>query len=180
VKGLSLSLLSTILSASYGIARQQRIMPANLLSLLRPVPSAGGLFPLELYLITQRVEGLPDGLYHYNVRRHSLETLESTRQFERFQPSLFMFESVKDANVVLFLTAVFKRTQKKYGPRGYRYIFLEAGHVAQNVCLLAVEANLGTLCMGGYSDTQICGLLGLNPLEEGVIYSIALGSATAN
>jgi SagB-type dehydrogenase family enzyme len=179
-KPLPLSLLSTILSASYGISRQQRIMPASLLSLLRPVPSAGGLFPLELYLITQHVEGLPDGLYHYNVRRHSLEVLESTPQFERFQPALFMYESVKDASVVLFLAAVFKRTQKKYGPRGYRYILLEAGHVAQNICLLAVEANLGTLCMGGYSDSQICGLLGLNTREEGVVYSIAIGWPSAS
>jgi SagB-type dehydrogenase family enzyme len=180
VKPLPLSLLSTILSASYGISRSERIMPANLLSLLRPVPSAGGLFPLELYLISQRVEGLPDGLYHYNVRRHSLETVESAPQFARFQPTLFMYDSVKDASVVLFLTAVFKRTQKKYGPRGYRYVLLEAGHVAQNVCLLAVEANLATLCMGGYSDMQICRLLGLDPREEGVVYSIALGWPTAS
>lgn len=100
---LPLSLLSTVLSASYGIARPLRIMPVNLLTLLRPVPSAGGLFPLEVYLITQRVDGLPDGLYHYNVRRHSLETLQCAPQFERFQPTLFMYESVKDANVVLFI-----------------------------------------------------------------------------
>lgn len=175
VKPLPLSLLSNILAASYGISRRERIMPADLLTLLRPVPSAGGLFPLELYLITQRVEDLPDGLYHYNVRRHSLETLESTAQFERFQPTLFMYEFVKDANIVLFFSAVFERTQKKYGPRGYRYILLEAGHVAQNVCLLAVESNLGTLCMGGYSDARICKLLRLNPCKEGIVYSVALG-----
>lgn len=174
-KSLSRALLSTVLAVSYGISRRERIMPADLLTLLRPVPSAGGLFPLEIYLITQRIEGLQDGLYHNNVCHHSLETLASTPQFERFRPALFMYESVKDANVLLFLSAVFKRTQKKYGARGYRYILLEAGHVGQNLCLLAVEANLGTLCMGGYSDAQLCRLLNLNPHDEGVAYSIALG-----
>lgn len=179
-RSLSLPLLSAALAASYGISRRERMMPADLLTLLRPVPSAGGLFPLEIYLITQRVEGLGDGLYHYNVRHHSLETIACASQFERFRPALFMYESVKNANVLLFFSAVFKRTQKKYGARGYRYILLEAGHVAQNLCLLAVEANLGTLCMGGYSDAQLCRLLSLNPRDEGVVYSIALGWPAAS
>jgi SagB-type dehydrogenase family enzyme len=178
-KLLPLSLLSTILWGSYGISRSERMLSAGAVALLRPVPSAGGLFPLEIYLLSQRVEGLCDGLHHYNVRHHSLQTLERGAMFERFAPALFMYDAVKNANVIIFLAAVFKRTQKKYGPRGYRYILLEAGHVAQNVCLLAADANLSTLCMGGYSDGQVNRLLGLNALEEGVVYSVAGGWADA-
>lgn len=174
-KALPLPLLNGILWGSYGISRTERMMPSDSLAQMRPVPSAGGLFPLEVYFISQRVESLPDGLHHYNVRRHSLETIQTAPQFERFRPALLMYSAVQDANVILFLAAVFKRTQKKYGPRGYRYILLEAGHVAQNVSLLAAEANLGTLCMGGYSDGLVNGLLGLDPLLEGVVYSVAVG-----
>jgi SagB-type dehydrogenase family enzyme len=177
-KTLPLPLLSSILKSSYGVSRADRIMPMDLLAEMRPVPSAGGLFPLEIYLLSQRVEGLSDGLHHYNVRRHSLETLSATL-FEQFQPALFMYSAVKDANIILFLAAVFKRTQKKYGPRGYRYILLEAGHLAQNVCLLAAESNLGTLCMGGYSDTEVNRLLDLNARDEGVVYSVAVGWPTS-
>ena len=174
-KTLPLQLLSDILWGSYGISRTERMMPADLLALLRPVPSAGGLFPLEVYFLTQRVEELRDGLHHYNVRHHSLDTLEPAPLFERFRHALMMYDAVKDANVIMFLSAVFQRTQKKYGPRGYRYILLEAGHTVQNVCLLAAEANLSTLCMGGYSDGEVNRLLALNPREEGVVYSVAVG-----
>jgi SagB-type dehydrogenase family enzyme len=174
-KTLPLQLLSDILWGSYGISRTERMMPADLLALLRPVPSAGGLFPLEIYFLAQRVEGLPDGLHHYNVRHHSLETLEPAPLFERFRPALLMYNAVQDANVILFLSAVFQRTQKKYGPRGYRYVLLEAGHIVQNVCLLAAEADLSTLCMGGYYDGDLNWLLGLSPHDEGVVYSVAVG-----
>lgn len=174
-KALPLQILSTVLWGSYGISRSERIMPAGSLALLRPVPSAGGLYPLEVYFVAQRVEELRDGLYHYNVRHHSLEPLHSALSFERFRPSLFMYSAVEDANVILFLSAVFRRNQKKYGPRGYRYTLLEAGHIVQNVCLLAAEANLSTLCMGGYSDGEVNRLLGLDPREEGVVYSVAVG-----
>lgn len=174
-KPLPLPLLSAVLWGGYGISRTERMMPADSLAEMRPVPSAGGLFPLEVYFISQGVENLCDGLHHYNVRHHSLETLQTGPLFERFRPALLMYSAVRDANVILFLAAVFKRTQKKYGPRGYRYILLEAGHLAQNVCLLCAEANLGTLCMGGYSDGQVNRLLGLDPLLEGVVYSVALG-----
>jgi SagB-type dehydrogenase family enzyme len=174
-KTLPLQLLSAVLWGSYGISRTDRMMPADSLALLRPVPSAGGLFPLEVYFLAQRVGELCDGLHHYNVRHHSLETLQPTPLFERFRPALLMYDAVKDANVIMFLSAVFQRTQKKYGPRGYRYILLEAGHIAQNVCLVAAEANLSTLCMGGYSDGEVNRLLGLNPRDEGVVYSVAVG-----
>jgi SagB-type dehydrogenase family enzyme len=79
------------------------------------------------------------------------------------------------ANVILFLTTVFKRTQRKYGPRGYRYVLLEAGHVAQNFCLLAAERNLGSLCIGGFMDYSTNRFLGIDGLEEAAIYAVAIG-----
>jgi len=116
-----------------------------------------------------------DGLYHYNVRRHDLEPLKAGGWFEELDGSLLMAPLVRGANLLIFLGAVFARTQKKYGPRGYRYITLEAGHVAQNVCLGALEQGLGTLCMGGYRDGQLNRFLGLDGMREAVVYSVAAG-----
>jgi SagB-type dehydrogenase family enzyme len=174
-KLLPLSILGSLLWGGYGITRADTTLLHGSLALLRPVPSAGGLFPLEIYVATQRVEGLADGLHHYNVRHHALEPLSAGPIFQALAPHLFMYQAIEHANAIVFLAAVFKRTQKKYGPRGYRYILLEAGHVAQNLCLLAVERELGTLCMGGYSDGGLNEALGLSVLDEGVVYSIAIG-----
>ena len=74
-----------------------------------------------------------------------------------------------------FLGAVFNRSQKKYGPRGYRYILLEAGHLAQNLCLIAAEFNLGSLCMGGFYDSRLNRFMEFDGLTEAVIYSVAAG-----
>jgi SagB-type dehydrogenase family enzyme len=174
-KTLPLSTLSALLLGGYGITRTDETLLGGSMALMRPVPSAGGLFPLEIYVATQRVQDIPDGLHHYNVRHHALEPLSDGPIFKALQPHLLMYQAIEHANAVVFLAAVFKRTQKKYGPRGYRYILLEAGHVAQNLCLLAVEQGLGSLCMGGYTDEELNRLLGLNPLEEGVVYSVAVG-----
>ena len=172
---LALSQLSTLLLGSYGIMRTETTLLGGSLALMRAVPSAGGLFPLEVYVASQRIEGLPDGLHHYNVRNHALEPLRNEPFFKALQPHLFMYQAIDNANAIVFLAAVFDRTQKKYGPRGYRYVLLEAGHVAQSICLLAAEQQLGSLCMGGYADGDLNRVLGLAPLEEGVVYSIAVG-----
>jgi len=76
---------------------------------------------------------------------------------------------------VIVMAAVFLRTQAKYGPRGYRYILLEAGHVGQNICLRAMELGLESLCMGGFLDSALNNLLALKPKEEGVVYTVAAG-----
>ena len=142
--------------------------------LRRSVPSAGGLFPLELFVFLQRVEGLSDGLYHYDVRGHSLEPLRGD-PIADLAPFLYPYPFVRDANLVFAVAAVFGRNQKKYGPRGYRYTLLEAGHVAQNICLRAVELGLGTLCMGGFEDSRLNRMLGLEPSKEGAVYAVAAG-----
>ena len=89
------------------------------------------------------------------------------------------YEFVAAANVVVFLAAVFARTQTKYGPRGYRYVLLEGGHVAQNLCLMAAERGLGSLCMGGFIDAALNRFLDLAPLAEGAIYTVGVGHPEA-
>jgi SagB-type dehydrogenase family enzyme len=79
------------------------------------------------------------------------------------------------ANVVAIFSAVFERTLKKYGPRGYRYILFEAGHAAQNLCLVAAELGLGSLPLGGFLDSRLNAFLGLDGLAEAALYGVAVG-----
>ena len=172
---LALASLSDLLANGGGISRQQDLAATGLVYLMRTTPSAGGLFPLEFYLVTQGVEGLPDGLHHYDVRAHALESLRSGVSVSALKPLLLIYPFIERANIIIFLAAVFHRTLKKYGPRGYRYVLLEAGHVAQNICLSATEQGLGSLCVGGYEDAALNRWLGLDGRCEGVVYSVAVG-----
>ena len=176
-KEMPLEHASALLASGYGAIARPRF-GGQTPFLRRTVPSAGGLFPLELYLFTQRVQGLDDGLYHYDVVAHSLRQLRRENLFLTLEPMFYAYPFMKDANVVIAMAAVFLRTQVKYGPRGYRYILLEAGHVAQNVCLRAMELGLESLCMGGFLDSALNELIGLRLKEEGVVYTVGAGFAS--
>lgn len=141
----------------------------------RPVPSAGALYPLEIYTLVRNVTGLPKGIYHYDPIGDDLEVLSKCSWEDQARIAFPTWSFAEDAPVVICLGAVFKRTQQKYGPRGYRYILLEAGHVAQNLCLGAEERDLSSLCLGGYRDSVLNRLIGLDGEEEAIVYTVALG-----
>lgn len=166
--------LANVLDAAYGVTGF-REFPGGIRTFGRSVPSAGGLYPLELYVLAEHVSGLAKGLYHFHARDRALEPLSADLSLEELLPSLMHQTYLEGASALIFLSAVFARTQRKYGPRGYRYILLEAGHAAQNICLRAVELNLTTLCLGGYVDSRINAILELDGIAEGVVYVVALG-----
>ena len=172
-ENLSQEKLSILLEAAYGTldihdADSERF-------LRRSVPSGGGIYPLEIYVFLRRVNELEDGLYRFDYTSHSVELVWSRDMDAELQDAFISFPFIKNANVVLCHVAVFMRTQKKYGPRGYRYILLEAGHSAQNLCLAATELELGSLCMGGFWDGKLNQLLELDSSSAGAIYSVAIG-----
>jgi SagB-type dehydrogenase family enzyme len=141
----------------------------------RPVPSAGALYPLELYAVTQAVETLPDGVYHYGGLDHCLESVKQGSFLKNLGELLLGQFFLDNANAALVFTVVFDRTLRKYGPRGYRYILIEAGHVAQNVCLLAAELGLASICLGGFVDHRLNTWLGLDGTTEAGVYVVGLG-----
>jgi SagB-type dehydrogenase family enzyme len=141
----------------------------------RPSPSAGALYPLELYPVIFNVEGLKKGVYHYSPIDHSLELLKEG-DFTGHIPQLFMRQFyISGCSMCVVISAVIERTAWKYGSRGYRYILLEAGHVAQNICLIASAENLGTLTLGGFFDNLLANFLGVDPFFEPLIYGLAIG-----
>ncbi len=137
----SLEQLASLLHHAYGTTRRNTFVPYP--PALRPVPSAGALFPLEIYLHSAHVEGLSAGLYHYSPKGNFLHRLGEADHSDAIRAATLYPEYVAGASLVLFVTAQFERTTWKYGNRGYRYALLEAGHVALNVSLVASALGLG-------------------------------------
>jgi SagB-type dehydrogenase family enzyme len=140
----------------------------------RTAPSAGGLYPLELYLVAGNVAGLTDGVYRYRPDGHELvRTVEGDKRTDMSRAA-FGQTSIREAAAVLLLSAVYKRTTARYGQRGVRYVHLEVGHVGQNVCLQAVALKLGAVVVGAFDDSQVKRLANSMPEEE-PLYLIAIG-----
>ncbi len=164
-KPLSITEVSQLLWAAQGITASGG---------RRTAPSAGALYPLELYLVAANVEGLTQGIYKYRPDGHELiRTVEGNKSGELSGAALGQ-TSVRDAAAVLLLAAVYERTMAKYGERGVRYVHIEVGHVGQNVCLQAVALGLGTAMIGAFDDSQVKRIAKLLPKEEPV-YLIAIG-----
>ncbi|WP_299726518.1 SagB/ThcOx family dehydrogenase [uncultured Tateyamaria sp.] len=171
---LSLDALSSVLHAAYGLVSADP-QDTNLLPLRRSVPSAGGSYALDVYVFTQSVSGMEDGLYFYDGLRGRMLLRETRDGFEGLDQVFYTHGFVAKANALVCLAARFEHCQSKYGPRGYRYMLLEAGHAAQNICLTSVDLALGSLVMGGYVDSALLRELKLDPLKAGVLYSVAIG-----
>jgi SagB-type dehydrogenase family enzyme len=169
-RGMPLGQLATLLYGAAGVTGVDNGVHT------RAVPSAGGLYPIELYVRTRGVDGLPDAMYHYDVRGHSLEPRTPAVNVDSLEPAMPTACYLKDANAVIFLAGVFARSMTKYGARGYRFVLMEAGHVAQNLCLLAAEAGLASFCVGGFRDAALNNKLGFDGQQAGVVYTIGLGA----
>jgi SagB-type dehydrogenase family enzyme len=146
----------------------------------RAAPSGGALYPVETYALAFEVDGIRPGLYHYYCLDHSLEHVRPLSGIEVTKPFLPPRLSEGRPKLMLALSVVFARTQMKYLERGYRFALLEAGHVAQNIVLAATALGLSSVCAGGFWDEPFNDLLGLEPAEEAVVYSILLGHAAGH
>ncbi|MBN1887937.1 MAG: SagB/ThcOx family dehydrogenase [Thermoflexales bacterium] len=128
--------LSRLLYAAQGITRSQ--------GELRAAPSAGALYPIDLYVAVRKVTDLEPGLYHYAVQGHGLELLKAEDVNAGVMSAGLAQGQLGRASVCFILAATFQRTRWKYHERSYRYVLIEAGHVGQNICLAAVSMGLGT------------------------------------
>ena len=169
---LESAVLGRLLHSSFGV-RAYREWGGELIA-ERPFPSAGGQYPLEVYVATQSVTDVPDGCYHYSVREHELVSLHRGLIHPKLANIAIQQEMVLAANLVVIITAVFDRTMWRYEERGYRYILIETGHVAQNFCLCAAALGLGSVPIGAFYDHELSSLLGLEP-GEAALYLICCG-----
>lgn len=174
-QALDLSQLGDLLHAGYGVTGTTTFGPFEFLE--RPVPSGGGLYPLELYCLVRAVTGLTPGVYHYTPVTDGLELLREARLPGRLITYLFMGQPLaSDAAAIVVLTAVVERSLGKYTDRGYRYQLFEAGHVAQNIGLSAADQGLGVCSLGGFFDDELAALLDIDTDDEVALYAIAVGA----
>lgn len=138
-------------------------------------PSAGGRYPNEIYLVPSKINGLSRFSYHFNVKRGYLEKLFSFNSYSEIVQTITNQNWIEDASAVVCISAVFDRTIVKYGDRGYRYCFLDAGHLAQNIYLLSTAMGLKCCAIGGFNDLAINIHLGLEDSDEKIIYLLAIG-----
>ncbi|MFD2416233.1 SagB/ThcOx family dehydrogenase [Amycolatopsis pigmentata] len=166
---IGLTELSALLRHAYAVNRKGDVRS------FRTTPSPGGLYPLELYLHSTRVDGLPSGLHHYHPVRGELRRLHEGDLARDLASCFVQGEIVYDATILIFLTAWFERVTFKYGDRGYRFALLEAGHVAQNLNLAAAALGLGAVNLGGFFDRELDDVLRLDGVTASTLYAVAIG-----
>ncbi|HID96324.1 MAG TPA: SagB/ThcOx family dehydrogenase [Candidatus Latescibacteria bacterium] len=163
-QSLTLEEVSQLLWATQGVTSSQRGF--------RTAPSAGATFPMEIYLVVSRVDGLASGLYRYDPYENSVQMeVEGDLSRKLARAALDQYW-VSEAAVNLVIAAVYERTTMRYGERGIRYVHMEAGHIGQNVYLQAEALGLGTVVVGAFHDEQVKKVL---KIKEEPLYIMPVG-----
>jgi len=140
----------------------------------RTAPSAGALYPLEVYLAVGNVENLAAGVYKYKPERHELVKVRDDDVRGELAEAALGQNFVMEAAIDIVIAAVYERTTKKYGDRGVRYTHMEAGHAAQNIYLQATALDLGMVTIGAFYDDRVKDILGMLK-NETPLYVIPVG-----
>jgi SagB-type dehydrogenase family enzyme len=141
----------------------------------RTAPSSGALYPVEVYAVVHRVDGIDPGVYHYAYREHALELIRAGDVRAHVVEQGIAQEFLGECGVVLFLTMILQRMRPKYQDRSYRYGLLEAGHLGENAYLAATSMGLGACGVGAFMDDAINQMLGVDGVEEAAVYMLAAG-----
>lgn len=176
--------LSAILHYSYGISGKRHHKTKNewgketeLIQYMRPIPSAGGLYPLEIYVASLRIAQLKPAIYHYNTFDSRLEQIfgpipltsmegRLEKKLPGARPTTWL--------ACFFITAIPKRQEIKYFSRAYRYILQESGHLAQNISLIATAYDYDILPIGGYNEDAFTEEFGFGFPDEFIVYPLLL------
>lgn len=143
----------------------------------RTAPSAGGTYPLELYVVVGDVVGLDKGVYHYDPEEHALTMVLGGDKRAELSDAAVRQEWVREAAINIVIAAVYERTTGRYGERGIRYVHMEAGHASQNLYLQAPALGLGTVTIGAFDDERVKTLLGMRA-DEQPLYIMPVGRKT--
>lgn len=168
---LNLQELSYLLWCSQGIVKRHEPYAT-----FRNVPSAGGRHAFETHLQVNRVSGLEPGIYRYLAFSHRLMPIEiSPDMTDKVMEACLKQSLVKDSAVTFIWSCVIYRMAWRYSERAYRLVHLDAGHVCQNLYLAAEQINCGACAIGAFDDELMAGLLGIDGVEEFVIYCATVG-----
>ena len=160
-------LLSRLLRLAHGISADR---------VRGPVPSAGGLQSLELYLVNFEQSWLPSGAYHFDRAGNYLSQIVSSASRPEWITRVPSLAPIKGGAILFVLAGDYGRVEAKYGARGLRFLLIEAGHLAQNLCLLASSLGLCALPLGGFFESEIARHLVL-PASDEVLYLLLCGTS---
>lgn len=173
---LTLGETAKLLHFANGVTGELTGENGEVLRYLRTSPSGGGLYPVEMYFVPVHADDIDSGLYHYYPKDHELELLRGEEvKSELIEASPYP-DIIESAGGVVVLSGMFERSTFKYENRGYRFVLFEAGHIAQNLCLTATALGLGSVALGGFIDCEVENSLGLDGVDESVLYMVAVGS----
>jgi len=162
---LTVAEVSQLLWAAQGITAQ---------GFYRTAPSAGALYPLELYVAAGNVTGLSAGIYKYKPNEHGLVRIAEGDKRKSLSGAALGQSCVRNCAAAIIFSAVYERVTGKYGGRGIQYTHMEAGHAAQNIYLQAFSLNLGTVVVGAFRDDEVKKLMQMND-DERPLYIMPVG-----
>ena len=169
---LSISDISQILWAAQGITKKTEKLPTKWNEKYewqggyRTAPSAGALYPMELYLVAGNVAGLAKGVYKYISKDHSLKkAMDGDKRAEVYNVALLQ-GSIKEAAALVVMAGVFERTSFKYGDRAERYVHMEVGFIGENIYLQGIPLGIGTVMIGAFQDEELKKVLDLTKDEH--------------
>ncbi|MBU1068950.1 SagB/ThcOx family dehydrogenase [Myxococcota bacterium] len=143
---------------------------------LRTAPTAGGTYPMELVVYVRQVDGVPTGIYRYLPEVHGLRLCAAGDISTELMEACLFQPWVAKAQAVVIVTGVPDRIRPRYGDRSGQYIFLEAGHISQNLLLQATSLGLAAVPVGSFTEERIQELLHLNRAWETIVYVIPVGT----
>ncbi len=161
-EAISIEDISQILWAAQGTTNQEK----------RTAPSAGATYPIEIYIAVNKAEELEPGIYYYNNYKHHLKKVSKGKPWEKLSNAALNQEPIKNATANIILTAEFERTTERYWSRGYQYVYMEAGHISQNIYLQAESLNIGTVAIGAFEEEDIKDILWVDDYEPVYIMPI--------
>jgi SagB-type dehydrogenase family enzyme len=177
---LSISEISQILWAAQGFTRERKEPPRmwnqkyEWQGGLRTAPSAGALYPMEIYLLAGNVEGLAKGVYKFIPKNHSLKRMMSVDKRTDLSTAALKQASIEKAAAAIVMAGVYERTSFKYGERAERYVHIEVGSIAENVYLQGITLGMGTVIIGAFNDKEVKSVLQL-PEDEHPLAIMPLG-----
>ncbi|MFC1854803.1 SagB/ThcOx family dehydrogenase [Candidatus Dependentiae bacterium] len=141
----------------------------------RSTPSAGALYPLELYVVATNVDGLETGIYKFDAKENALRQVKSGNFRDELMSAGMGQDAIESAPATVVFAGVHTRTQQKYGPKASRYVHMEVGHASQNIYLQATALNLGTVAIGAFSGEAVKRVIGMPP-DEKPLYLMPVGA----
>jgi len=162
---ISLEELSQLLWAAQGMTREWGG---------RTAPSAGGIYPIQVYVVVKNVDDVERGVYLYDAKNHSLILLSKGDFSKSLMSAVLNQRWIGDAALNFVITGNYNKTVSKYGERGIMYVHLEAGHVSQNIYLQAAALNLGTVAVGAFDDEEVRKIIHVDK-EETPLYVMPVG-----